>query len=30
MDATTVAKEGYGGLLKNKRVMVPGIRNRLL
>ena len=30
MEASTVAKTGYRGLMKNKRVVIPGLKNRLL
>jgi hypothetical protein len=30
MDAATVAKIGYDGLMKNQRVVVPGLKNQLL
>jgi short-subunit dehydrogenase len=30
MDAGTVARIGYQGLMSNKRVIIPGLRNRLL
>lgn len=30
MDATTVAKIGYRGLMSNKTVVIPGIKNKLL
>lgn len=30
MDAETVARIGYEGLMNNKRVIIPGFRNRLL
>jgi hypothetical protein len=30
MDAETVAKIGYRGLMENKTVIVPGLKNQLL
>lgn len=30
MDAATVAAIGYRGMMKNKTVIIPGFRNRLL
>ena len=30
MDAKTVAVAGYRGLMKNKRVVIPGFKNRTL
>jgi hypothetical protein len=30
MDAETVARIGYEGLMNNKRVVIPGLRNRML
>ena len=30
MDAATVAKIGYSGLMENKTVVIPGLKNRLL
>jgi short-subunit dehydrogenase len=30
MDAATVADAGYRGLMKGQRVIIPGLRNKLL
>ena len=30
MDAATVARAGYEGLMKGRTVVIPGLRNRLL
>jgi short-subunit dehydrogenase len=30
MDAETVARIGYAGMIKGKRVVIPGLGNRLL
>jgi uncharacterized protein len=30
MDAATVARAGYRGLMAGKTVVIPGIRNRIL
>jgi uncharacterized protein len=30
MDAATVAKKGYEGMMKNKRVIIPGLMNRIV
>ena len=30
MDAATVAKKGYDGMMKNKRVIIPGLMNRIV
>lgn len=30
MNSTTVAEAGYRGLMKDKAVVIPGFRNRLL
>jgi hypothetical protein len=30
MDAQTVARIGYRGLMTNKTVVIPGLRNKLL
>jgi hypothetical protein len=30
MDAETVAKIGYRGLMENKPVVIPGVKNKLL